>query len=283
MAEKVRRVLIVTKADDPGAEALGSEMSSFLLNLGLEAYLCEHRTDVPSSGRGYGERFDLILVLGGDGTLLSVARKLHYLGAPLLGIDLGRVGFLAEMSSADWRPVLEDVVAGGFRVARRMVLDFLVRRSGAVVHSGLVVNDLVISRSTLARLIRLGLYYGDSFVSSFRADGLIVSTPTGSTAYTVSAGGPLIYPGLEVFCVTPVCPFLCSLKPMVLPSDRPIRVVVEEIRGEVSLSEDGQSMYGLMPGDLVVAERNPRPLLLAEAREVDFFDKLKDKGFLREK
>lgn len=283
MSRPVKKILIVTKPDDKNAASLGAEMTAFLSEKGAESAVCEHRPDVCGMDDESVGIYDLILVLGGDGTFIGVARRMHFLKAPLMGVNLGRVGFLAQLHQDLWREWLSKVLIEGIEVARRLSLEYEVIRGGDVVHKGLVINDLVVSRGELARLIRLSVTYDDISISSLRADGLIISTPTGSSAYGVSAGGPLIHADLPVYCVTPVCPFLNSFKPMVFPASGVCRVHVEELSGEVNLTEDGQSVINLVHDDEIVIRQSGADLLVVDLGPQAYFEKLKNHGFLTER
>lgn len=280
MSEPVTSLLIVTKAGDAAALALGVEMADALRDRLERVGLCEHSPNAPiCSGMAEFGDYGLVLVLGGDGTLISVARRMHGHPAPLLGLNLGRVGFLAEMSRERWPEVLTRVLAGGFRIRRRLCLEYCIRRQDSGEIRGLAVNDIVVSRGVLARLIRLGLSFDGSYVAGLRADGVVVSTPTGATAYGFSAGGPLIHPDLEVLSVTPVCPFLNSIKPLILPASGELAILVEEA-GDVHLSEDGQKAVALAAGEQVLVRRSAHDLILADLGETDYFSRLRSKGFV---
>ncbi len=284
MSNEVKTVFVVTKDNDSGAKALGGEVCAFLAALGVDAVACDRLNHADVCATEGGKRnFDLVLVLGGDGTFISAARRLHLLGIPLMGVNLGQVGFLAELSPEDWRERLPDVIKGGFEVSRRLVLSYQVLREGEVVARGVAINDIVISRGVLARLIRLGFSYAGQEVISMRSDGVIVSTPTGSTAYGVSAGGPLLVPGVEAFAVVPICPFLNGFKPLVLPASKRLEIQVQGDPSAVSITEDGQEIVDLAVGDVVSIERSTHDLLLAETPRASYFDKLKTKGFLLER
>lgn len=282
MGRHLEKILIVTKPGDEAAASIKAEMVPFLESRGVIAEWCEHspgqcvEDDIPGA-------FDLVVVLGGDGTFIGVARMLHHLGAPLMGVNLGRVGFLTQLHQDHWREWLERVLDEGFDVSSRLVLEYDIVRGRDVVHRGLVINDLVVSRGELARLIRLNVSFDGMEVSTLRSDGLILSTPTGSSAYGVSAGGPLVHTGLRAYCVTPVCPFLNSFKPMVFPAGGVTIVRVEEVTGEVNLTEDGQAVVGLEYGDEIVLRSSERDLLVVDFGQRAYFDKLKKHGFLTEK
>lgn len=283
MNRQLKSFLVMTRPGDAAALALGHDLESWLAASGAKAFLCEHR-----STRGVGAcklpegDFDAVLVLGGDGTFIGVARMSLGLGLPLMGLNLGRVGFLAE-PAGDWRRSLEALLSGGYSVSRRVCLAYDVLRGGQSVCSGRAINDLVVSRGELARLIRLLVERDGERVGAMRSDGLIISTPTGSTAYGFSAGGPLVHPEMEALCLTPVCPFLNNFRPVVLPSTGGISVVVEDQAGEVRLSVDGQRSFALEPGDVVLVRRSPDDLLLAETDSASYFAKLASKGFFTER
>ncbi|AMK12144.1 NAD(+)/NADH kinase [Pseudodesulfovibrio indicus] len=283
MHQAVGKILIVAKPNDAEAASVRSAMTAFLAGRGVEFDACEHRPDSCLEEDLPSGPYDLVMVLGGDGTFIGTARRLLHLRAPFMGVNLGRVGFLAQLRPDGWLPWLETALADGVEVEERLVLAYDVVRNGRPIHSGLAVNDLVVSRGELARLIRLGVEADGVAISSMRADGLIVSTPTGSSAYGVSAGGPLLHTGLKVFCATPVCPFLNGFKPMVFPEEAEVVVRVEERGGEVYLTEDGQSVTGLRHGDEVTIRRAEAPLQVVDLGPGAYYDKLKKHGFLTER
>lgn len=284
MSEEKRTFLLMLRHGDDKAAALGRDIADWLTARGAAATLCEHRIGhgldacQPQEDRPW----DMVLVLGGDGTFIGVARQCLRLGIPLLGLNLGRVGFLAEGASA-WEKRLESLMSGHYTLSRRVCLAYEVVHQDRLVRSGLAVNDLVVSRGELARLIRLAVKYGGETVGAMRADGLIVSSPTGSTAYGFSAGGPLVHPDMQALCLTPVCPFLNNFRPVVLPADRELCITVEEPRGEVRLSVDGQRSYPLEPGDRVCVRKCPDDLLLAQTSGTTYFARLANKGFFTER
>jgi NAD+ kinase len=283
MAHQLRKILVVTRPDDAQAAALGVEMVAFLAASGVDAAACEHRPDACGPEVTDADCPDLVVVLGGDGTFIGVARRMLHLGAPFVGVNLGRVGFLAQLHRERWRPWFEGVLAGDMPVARRLALRYDVIRRGRAVRSGVAVNDIVVGRGVLARLVRLGLSYGGMDIATCRADGLIIATPTGSSAYGASAGGPLVHADLFAYCVTAVCPFLSGFKPLVLPAEGECVVRVEDSSTGIALTEDGQVSFALEPGDEVRVGRSPADLLVADMGPGAYFDKLRSHGFLMEK
>ncbi len=281
MHTALRSILIVTKSGHREAEALGERMRAWLAARGLSARVVENTGDAVSLAVA-GQECSLALVLGGDGTILGVARRLLGSGVPLLGVNLGKVGFLAEVAASRWEASLERLLAGGVTVQERLALSFRVEREGVTVHSGGAVNDVVINRGILARVINLDLRVGSERLGELRADGLIVSTPTGATGYSVSARGPLVHPQLHVYTVTPICPFLNNLLPLVLPGEARLSVTVRDRTNEVYLTQDGQEGYALRAGDVVHVERAPGGMLFATIEELSYYRKLKAKGFIKD-
>ncbi len=282
MSRPVEKVLVVTKLETPSARDLCSEVVEFLREKKVDVSVCENRKGKDGYPFERDGSFQLVIVLGGDGTLIGVARRMHRLGIPLLGINLGRVGFLTHYSPGNWREGLADVLIGNYAVSSRMALDFQVFRSERCIHSGTVINDLVMGRGSLARLVRLSVMYQDNEITELRSDGLIVSTPFGSTAYCVSAGGPLVHPDLSAFCITPICPFLNRISPLVLPSEHKLSIRVEE-GGDVKLTEDGQKGFSLWAGDVVEIKRSTNGFLMVSEPATRYFEKLKNKGFIAER
>jgi NAD+ kinase len=205
----------------------------------------------------------LAIVLGGDGTLLAVARALGRRSVPLLGVNLGTLGFLADTASGELYVALEQVLAGGFAVESRMRLEVGVARDGRTLGSYFALNDAVIVRNAVSRLIDLETFADGVVVTTYHADGLIVATPTGSTAYSLSAGGPLLVPELEAILLTPISPHTLTQRPLVLPETCELEIRVQDTRGgEVRLTVDGQVGCALKQEDRVRVRRSPHPVRL---------------------
>ncbi len=279
MDSSISYVYILTKSRQEKSYALGCDIMNWLKARGVKAQVQDHELFQNGIGQGTG-RPDLILILGGDGTMLSVARKIGLQEIPMLGLNMGQVGFLTELCTEKWSYILQDVLNGCFSISPRIVLDYQVLRDCAVLHQGRVVNDLVISRGGMARLARLKISYGPSEMSELRADGLLISTPTGSTAYAVAAGGALISPELEVVEVCPICPFLSGFKPVVLPSHESLQVDVLSPSPDMFLTQDGQAGLPLLAGDKILINQSPGRLFFVQPHGSNYVKKLRLKGYL---
>jgi NAD+ kinase len=219
---------------------------------------------------------DLVLVLGGDGTLLSAARATAAVDVPLLGVNLGSLGFLTDVPLASLYPMLDAIAAGRAAVERRTLMQCDLMRGDAVLGRYSVFNDAVVNKTALARLNNYDLYVDKVFVSSYRADGMIVATPTGSTAYSLSAGGPVLMPTVEAFVITPVAPHSLTHRPLVVPDSVEIEILLHSDQEVAYLSLDGQPGLDLRDGDRVRCRRSQHKVTLFRT-DVDFFQVLRTK------
>lgn len=226
---------------------------------------------------GVAEGCDLAIVLGGDGTLLSAARALAGRPIPLLAVNLGGLGFLTAIPVDGLYPALERALAGEQKLTRRGLLHVAVRRDGKIVNEYAALNDVVIAKSSIARIVDLDVWAGDTFLCQYKADGLIVSTPTGSTAYSLAAGGPIVYPTVNAVCITPICPHTLTNRPILIPGDLPVRVVGHLKDGDSFLTVDGQVGGALAPGDAVECSASKSEVLLVVPPDKTFFDVLRQK------
>ncbi|HUW64325.1 MAG TPA: NAD(+)/NADH kinase [Spirochaetia bacterium] len=220
---------------------------------------------------------DCLLVLGGDGTILNGARLAAPYGLPLLGINLGQVGFLTEVDVPEIKEAMEALLAGSYAIEERMMLEAAVYRGTERVASFIGLNDAVISKGAFARLISLETYINEEYVNTYRADGLIVAVPTGSTAYSLSAGGPLVAPGLELLLITPICPHSLSSRPVVIGPENTVRVSLPSVHGEAALTIDGQRGFPLQQNDVVVVRRSGHRARLIKLKNTSFFGLLRQK------
>ena len=280
----IRTVLVIHKADHEKARGMAWTVAEWLAARGVVALVRENspeaRTVAHPAGAVLTTPPQLALILGGDGTMLSAARQGAADGVPFLGINLGRVGFMTSAGLDDWAQVLGDILQNGFEEARRIMVEVTVIRGHETVYATTALNDAVISRGAMARLAAFDVTLGDVDVCTLRADGVVISTPTGSTAYCVSAGGPLIYPGLDVLCVVPICPFLSDFKPVVVPAESPVRLSLSAPETNMYLTCDGQELFPLDDNDVVVVRKSERCLRLATRPGDSYFGRLRLKGFI---
>ena len=277
-----RCVGICVKPDQPQVAKRVAELDDWLRARGVEVLL-----DSQAGGwqgreglelEELAARADLLVVLGGDGTILSAARAVGERPVPLLGVNLGTLGYLAETSSDELFDALEQAMAGRLVVARRMRIDVSVERGGRVASRNIALNDAVIGKSTLSRMIDLETRADDAYVTTYHADGLIVATPTGSSAYSLSAGGPLLLPDGASIVLTPICPHTLTQRPLVLPDSCRVEVLVRDTRGgEVHLTVDGQVGLQLEQGDRVWVVRSAHPALLLVSPGRSRFEVMREK------
>ena len=223
-------------------------------------------------------RADLAIVIGGDGTLLNAGRTLAPAAVPILGINQGRLGFMVDVAPADFRAALDQVLKGRYVRERRLVLDATIRRGRRVRGPFLAINDVVLRNQAAVRMVEFETWLDDEFISQHRADGIIVSTPTGSTAYALSGGGPVVHPALDALTLVPICPHTFSDRPLVIGSDRAVRIVLTgAARMRVMCTCDGQHNEDVAGGDTVEIRRSPHVLELVHPRNYRYFNLLRNK------
>lgn len=220
---------------------------------------------------------DVVIVFGGDGTMLSVARLVCSKEVPIIGVNVGGLGFITEVQKSEMYEVMEQIFAGKWEIENRLMLNAQVHRQGGKVAEYTLLNDVVINKGALARIIDLETSINGAYVTNFMADGLIVSTPTGSTAYCLSAGGPILYPSLESIVLIPICPHTLTNRPIVLPDNVLIEITLKSHAEGVYLTLDGQEGFPLNQGDAVVIEKSLYKTRLVIPHERDFFQILRTK------
>jgi NAD+ kinase len=220
---------------------------------------------------------DLLIVLGGDGTLLAAARLLGDRNVPILPVNLGGLGFLTSVTLDDLYPVLEQAIRGEARYSERVMLEARVLRQGKPFHCSRALNDAVLNKAALARIIDLDVHVNGEFVNTFKADGLIVATPTGSTAYSLSAGGPIMYPIVSAFVITPICPHTLTNRPLVIPDTAKIDIGFAAGEAPIYLTVDGQVGVELQPNDVVALNAAAEKLRLVRPQGKSYFSVLRDK------
>jgi NAD+ kinase len=236
------------------------------------------KADAPCVAREkLAQHIDLLIVLGGDGTLLSGARAMGHKRVPILAVNLGGLGFLSSVTLDELYPALESVLAGGPHTSERMMLEANILRGGTAVHRQDALNDAVITKNALARMLAFDLFVDGAAVTRYRADGLIVATPTGSTAYSLSAGGPIVDPHIEALVVTPICPHMLTNRPLVIPDTARVEIEIAANDEPVHLTLDGQVGFQLEPCDRVCVTRSANRVLLVQPPRKSYFDVLRSK------
>jgi NAD+ kinase len=279
----VRRVGIALKPNKPEAGPVVQELIAWLGQRDREVLLDpEAAAACPACGpqRSRVElaaQSDLIVVLGGDGTILSISRLMGSREVPILGVNLGGLGFLTEVTLPELFPTLEAVLKEECAVSRRRMLAAQVRRAGASVGDYEALNDFVINKTALSRIVELETFVNGEYVTTYRADGLIVASPTGSTAYCLSAGGPILYPTLSALVVIPICPHTLTNRPLVLPDSAQIEVVQRSAGEDMHLTVDGQVDVALQHRDSVVVRRSSHVITLVKSPKLNYFELLRTK------
>jgi NAD+ kinase len=278
----VNTVGIFSKPNSPQAVELVPELLAWLAQREVEVRLDTQTAAYAGISGGLDrasvpDGCDLAVVLGGDGTLLSAARAVGNRAVPLLAVNLGSLGFLASVTLPELYPELERSLAGLHRVTCRKMLHVSLRRNGSLIAEYQALNDVVIAKSAIARIVDLEAWAGDSFICEYRADGLIIATPTGSTAYSLSAGGPIVYPTVNAICLSPISPHTLTNRPLIVPSDMTIRIVSRANNDDAYLTVDGQVGSPLNEGDAVECVTSDFDVFLVRPPGKTFFDVLRQK------
>lgn len=277
----MKKIGIICKAGRPEPPEILKELLPRLRKKGFETFL-DIETALILKMEGYPRSqipslVDMVVVLGGDGTMLNVARLVCERGIPILGVNLGGLGFITEVQMSELYEEMDKVFSGECLCEERMMLTALIHRHGEKIAEYTVLNDVVINKGALARIIDLETFINKAYVTTFKADGLIVSTPTGSTAYSLSAGGPVLYPTLDSIVLTPICPHNLTNRPIVLPDDVLIEVILKSMSEDVFLTLDGQVGFSLRKDDVVEVKRSPFKTKLLIPVERDYFQVLRTK------
>jgi NAD+ kinase len=274
---------LVGKYDNQGMEASVRALGEFLRERGhavlLATQTAEHLgvTDFPTrSLHDVATGSDVMVVLGGDGTMLSIARELAPHGVPLIGINQGRLGFLTDITVADMYDAVAEILSGQYVAEERILLNGQIRRNGERVYEATAFNDVVVGKGGSGRLIDLEIAINSEFVYSQRADGLVVTSPTGTTAYALSAGGPIVHPTLEAVALVPICPHTLSARPIVVSSHSRIEIHLTHC-DDARVHFDGQHYFDLAAGDHVWITRASRPVTLLHPHSYSYYDTLRQK------
>jgi NAD+ kinase len=276
------RLGIITKPHEPRAAELAAHIARWAEEHEINLFVNDRVQSLPpgtfsASAREIADHCDLLIVLGGDGTMIAAARLVGGRGTPVLGVNLGSLGYLTEFAAEEAVPALEQVIRGSYEVDRRMMLDWRVLRDGDQVISSSALNDVVVNKSAMARIIDIDCSIGSHYVTGYRADGLIISTPTGSTAYNLSAGGPIIHPDTQAICIAPICPHTLTNRPLVTPSTAEIRLQLNTREQEVMLTSDGQMGVPLVARDTIEIKQSAMTFNTIRAKDRDYFGILRSK------
>jgi len=222
-------------------------------------------------------KIDLLIVLGGDGTLLSAVRALGGHKVPILPVNLGGLGFLTSVTREEMYPALEHVLAGQHRLSERMMLEAEVWRNGSAIERQTALNDAVVNKAARARMLEFDVFVDRAHVGRYRADGLIIATPTGSTAYSLSAGGPIVHPEVDALLITPICPHMLTNRPLAVPDTARVEIVVAVAGEAAHLTLDGQTGIQLEPDDRVAVTKSSNRVALIRPPEKTYFEVLRNK------
>jgi NAD+ kinase len=283
MPSRFRHAAIVGKYQARGIRPLLEEIAQFLIAQGLDVSF-ERETAMATGVTEYdvlapgamGVNCDLAVVVGGDGTMLGIAREVARHNLPLVGINQGRLGFITDIAANHWRDALGPMIGGDYEEEHRSMLEGVVWRDGERISQGLSLNDVVVSRGATASMVELRVDVGDDFVANIRADGLIIASPTGSTAYALSAGGPILHPGIAGWVVVPIASHTLSNRPIVLPDAGEVRIGIVQGK-EVSASFDMHNVANLLPGDQVRVQRSAHKVRFLHPRGWTYYATLRRK------
>ena len=277
----MKNIAIFAKVHDPRCQDVAGELVQWLRLRGLTPLPEDHlalrigfREPMPGDVL---DRADMVVVLGGDGTLISVARMIGERGLPIFGVNLGSLGFLTEITLDELYPALASCLKGDYSISERMMLSATVERDGELISENRVLNDVVINKGALARIIDLETTVNDDYLTTFKGDGVIIATPTGSTGYSLSASGPILHPELDCFVISPICPHTLTNRPLVMRSDAIITVELKCLNEDVCLTLDGQVGMKLMCGDVIRVAKSKQRTRLIISSSRDYFEILRTK------
>ena len=278
----IEKVGIIAKRNAPEAIDASGKLMEWLKSRGIEVILDEALTKKVTGEEGtFSEaglsQVGLLVVLGGDGTLLSAARLIGNGEVPVLGVNVGGLGFLSAFSLDELYPVLEKILSEDYETEKRMMLSTSVVRKGAILAEYPVLNDVVINKAAIARIIDLETSIDDHYLTMFKADGLIVSTPTGSTAYSMAAGGPIVFPSLQTIMLTPICPHTLTNRPILVHDSAEIKVTIKSQNEDIFLTFDGQVGQSLKADDVVKIRKSEHAVQLVKSPFKDYFEVLRTK------
>lgn len=287
MKTKIKRIGFIVKHHHEEAAELSLEIAQMLLERGIEVFFCDESIKICKSAKkikvvkksDLAKKVDFIVVLGGDGTYLSAARLMKDKSLPILGVNMGTLGFLTEVRKEEVFDTLNKILGGGkLSISERTMLEVSVVRNGKTILKDLVVNDAVVSKGAIARIVGIKINVNGEWANTVRADGVIVSTPTGSTAYSLAAGGPIVMPSLDCMLITPICPHGLTQRPLLLPDTVKVELTLDHMPGHVFLTLDGQDGLDLQNGDSIQISRfKKHKIKIVKAPKRDYFSLLREK------
>lgn len=282
----MKSIGIIANLTKNGAAQVVAEVSGWLQNRSIVSLITEDcaaasgsKNCIVADRESIPLQSDCIIVFGGDGTLLNVAHLPGVEEVPILAVNLGSLGFLTEVTLEELYTALEKILAGDFQLDERMMLRATLREAngGKVEVQRVALNDAVISKEHFSRIITLKIHVDGEYAAAYRADGLIVSTPSGSTAYSLSAGGPIIHPSLDAFVLTPLCPHTLTMRPLVVPAESRITVAVESDHDNIMLTTDRQEIFDMCPDSVVEIEKAPETIKLIRSCQTSYYEVLRTK------
>jgi NAD+ kinase len=284
----MKQIGIITNSDKDKGFVFTKMLAALIEKSGGRYYVTNDTAEaINCHDKGLNEqeifnKSDIIICLGGDGTFLKVARSAYKADVPIMGVNLGSLGFLTEIEKKDMENAVELINKGEYQIEKRMMLETRIYRDSCIIAEDTALNDVVISRGALSRILRVKTYINDTFVDMFPGDGLIVSSPTGSTGYTLSAGGPIVEPDIEMIIVTPICPHILYSRSFITTGDRSVRAVIDEnYEHDAMVTVDGQKGYEIRGGDEVLVYKSEHSIKLVRIKSRNFYNVLRTKIYFR--
>jgi NAD+ kinase len=278
----IKKIGIVANTEKEKSAECTIQLKAWALNQGIEVFFEEGiaRKIGETAGldrRDLASQVDLLVVLGGDGTILRTVRFVSEYDIPIVGINLGEFGYLTEVNLNEMFSALELIVKGEFQTEKRMMLDITIHLGAETIRQQSILNDVVITRGNLSRILNLETTVNDRYLTTFRADGIIISTPTGSTAYSLSAGGPIVFPEQDSFIINPICPFTLTNRPIIIPDNAEIKVIMWTKGQGATLTLDGQVSYTMKSGDIMTIKKSRYVTNLVSSPHRDYMEILRTK------
>ncbi len=283
--EGIKKFGVVFFKEDPRAKDILDRIASWGREHGATIYyhpafpeaMLPHRAVRTDSIEELKDNSDALISIGGDGTFLTAAHIIKYTEKAVIGVNLGRIGFLADIEIDTLEPCLDRILHGEFSSRSRMMLDATIERDGEIVATLHALNDFYINRISVPKMSSIALWYGEDYITDYIADGIIVSTPSGSTAYSLAAGGPIMTPGIEVVAVTPICPQALSERPLILSANTPLKLIINSKNSELLFSADGVEDFELATNDIITISYQGKSANLIQFSEKSYFSTLRQK------